>query len=163
MDNTGGSNGQVVPRVPQWLHNHVYVVSIKRFVNTVTGQLLDKEQFSDRIGPVSVKKNGQTDVYDPTRFFFASRRGHIADVLTFRPGQGLIVRERGLSALNVYRPPRTPSMDGDAGTVAPWLALGEHIIPDAAARQHHLRYFAHLIQHPEQKVNHGLLLLSIEQ
>jgi Family of unknown function (DUF5906) len=162
MDTTGRSKDQAgtSPKIPAWLRHHVYVVSIKRFVNIQTGQLLDKEQFSDRIGPIAIKKD---EFCDPTRLFFLGRRGQIADILTFRPGQPLLVRERGLSALNVYRPPRTPSMDGNTGTVAPWLELGEHVIPDPAARHHHLCYFAHLIQHPEEKVNHGLLLLSTEQ
>jgi Family of unknown function (DUF5906) len=47
--------------------------------------------------------------------------------------------------------------------VTPWLALGEHVIPDPSVRDHHLRYFAHLFQHPTLKINHALLLTGETQ
>ena len=61
---------------------------------------------------------------------------------------------RHATVFNLYRPPTIEH--GDADKAGPWTALVEKIWPDDA--EHIFNWFAHLVQHPDIKINHLLLL-----
>ncbi len=143
-------------RTPPWLRDYVYVLAIKRFVALRTGTMYDKEQFTDRFGYV-----GQSDHrMSAAKHFLHGGLGQKVDRITFRPGKPPLITEHGAQVYNAYRP---PDIQPTHGSVQLWLDLGAHVIPDEAARTHHLRFFAHLIQHPDAKINHGLLCISLVQ
>jgi hypothetical protein len=88
-----------------WLTDFVYVVSVKRFINKVSGVMLDKEQFTDTFGFVKV---GQQSGCAASHFLHRGR-GQKLQHLTFCPGQPPIVCERGMLAFNAYRPTKGQS------------------------------------------------------
>jgi len=42
----------------------------------------------------------------------------------------------------------------------PWLELAEYLITDEGVREHVYDWLAYTVQHPETKINHGLLMIS---
>src|SRR5262249_40157107 len=150
----GSGRGDRAP----WLTEFVYVVDLKRFIHTRTGVMLDKEQFTDTFGYVTLE---QDRVVPASAHFLHGGGGRKLQRVTFRPGAGpFVALDNGVLALNTYRP---PIVQPTHGSVQPWLDLGEHVLPDPAVRQHHLQYCAHLFQHPDTKINHALLLISLIQ
>jgi hypothetical protein len=53
-----------------------------------------------------------------------------------------------------------PAISPTAGNPAPWLALIDRLIPDAAERNHLLDVFAYKLQNPRDKINHAVLLIG---
>ncbi len=60
----------------------------------------------------------------------------------------------GCTCFNLYRPPELKH--GDASQAGPWLEHLTNVYPDDV--QHITRWLAHRVQHPEQKLNHALVL-----
>jgi len=84
---------------------------------------------------------------------------------TWAPGEALIIEDRlmqvsgwiahpGAQVFNLYRPP--PVLTGDRTQAQPWLELVQRLYPDDA--EHIVRWFAHRLQHPGEKINHALVL-----
>jgi hypothetical protein len=85
--------------------------------------------------------------------------------MTWAPGYPVIINDKyvveggwlereGATTLNLYRPPTIRL--GDAGKAGRWLDLVRKVFPDD--HEHLIRYFAQRRQHPETKINHGLVL-----
>src|SRR6266516_7845905 len=88
------------------------------------------------------------------------------EMMTWAPGLPLQIPDRlisnggwierkGVSCFNLYRPPRIAL--GDATKAGPWL---DHIrrIYNADDSAHSIRWLAHRVQRPGEKINHGLVL-----
>ena len=65
---------------------------------------------------------------------------------------GWILRE-GFKVFNLYRP---PTIVPKAGPVDPWLGHLRRIYPEEA--EHIIRWLAHRVQRPHEKINHALVL-----
>jgi hypothetical protein len=85
--------------------------------------------------------------------------------MTWAPGQPLVVRDRliseggwidrhGCACFNLYRPPTL--VHGDPRDVQIWLDHVARVYPGEA--DHIVRWLAHRVQRPEEKVNHALVL-----
>jgi hypothetical protein len=73
-------------------------------------------------------------------------------------GAGLIPT-KGANTFNLYRPPMP--IGGDPGKIKPWM---EHGVRMWGEHQDHINnWLAYRVQHPEIKINHGLVLGSPEQ
>lgn len=59
-----------------------------------------------------------------------------------------------VSCLNLYRPSTIEL--GNAAEAGPWIDHLHKVYPDGA--EHITRFLAHRVQHPEQKINHALML-----
>jgi hypothetical protein len=86
------------------------------------------------------------------------------DQITWAPGEPELIKDRvlidgggletqGRSVHNLFRPARVQPKPGD---VTPWLEHVSRIYPDEA--DHIIRWLAHRVQRPEQKINHALVL-----
>ena len=84
---------------------------------------------------------------------------------TWHPGEPQIIEEKvvqgggwinkpGARVFNQYRPPVPQS--GDPDQVRPWLDHVRRIYPDDS--EHIVKWFAHRVQHPGEKLNHALVL-----
>ena len=133
-EQTNASRSRDLP----WLRDFVYVVQVKRFIGKRTGQMLDKEQFTDSWGFVRIE--GRKKPVPASSHFLYGGGGRSVNLLTFQPGADQIVQQPdGRIAFNTYRP---PIVKATSGSVQPWLDIGAHVIPDERVRQHHLQYFA---------------------
>jgi Family of unknown function (DUF5906) len=85
--------------------------------------------------------------------------------MTWAPGLPMLIADRvvaeggwiekpGVMILNLYRPPTL--VHGDATQAGPWIDLVHRVYPDDA--DHIIKYFAHRVQRPHEKINHGLVL-----
>jgi Bifunctional DNA primase/polymerase, N-terminal/Primase C terminal 2 (PriCT-2)/Family of unknown function (DUF5906) len=84
--------------------------------------------------------------------------------ITWAPGEPKIIRDRliseggwiertGVSCFNLYRPPTI--VPGDAAEAGPWLDHVRKVYPDDA--DHIIRWLAHRVQRPQEKINHALV------
>jgi hypothetical protein len=84
--------------------------------------------------------------------------------ITWAPGQPMLIKDRlvsnggwlkrsGCSIFNLYRAPTIMPRTGD---ITLWLELVYRLFPDEADRI--VRWFAHRVQRPDEKVNHALVL-----
>jgi hypothetical protein len=85
--------------------------------------------------------------------------------MTWIPGLPQIIRDKlvsdggwveraDMTVFNLYRPPRAPR--GDPAKAGPWLDHARLIYPDEG--DHIIKWCAHRVQRPGEKINHGLLL-----
>lgn len=85
--------------------------------------------------------------------------------MTWAPGEPPIVADRlvsgggwierpGCHCFNLYRPPAL--VHGWADAAAPWLAHLHRVFPESA--EHIVRWLAHRVQKPGEKLNHALVL-----
>ena len=65
------------------------------------------------------------------------------------------IERKGVSCLNMYRPPPT-LRGGSAGEAVRWVEHVERIFPESA--RHIILWLAHRVQRPDQKINHALVL-----
>jgi Family of unknown function (DUF5906) len=84
--------------------------------------------------------------------------------MTWVPGEPTVVKNRlisdggwierkGCTVFNLYRPPIVIPKAGDA---APWLNHIYKVYPEAG--DHIMKWLAHRVQHPNDKINHALVL-----
>jgi hypothetical protein len=87
--------------------------------------------------------------------------------VTWAPGEDMVVRNRliseggwikrrRVSCFNLYRPPVLGR--GDRRKAGRWLRHVLRIYPDKAEAWHIIRWLAHRVQHPAEKINHALVL-----
>jgi Family of unknown function (DUF5906) len=85
--------------------------------------------------------------------------------MTWAPGEPDIIEDkvvanggwierRGVAVFNLYKPPTL--VHGDARKAGPWVKHVRRIYGRDAL--HIIRYLAHRVQRPHQKINHGLIL-----
>ena len=85
--------------------------------------------------------------------------------MTWAPGQPMLIEDRllvdggwidreGVASFNLYREPML--QHGNADDVDPWLTHVNAIYPNDAG--HLIRWFAHRVQYPGDKINHALVL-----
>jgi hypothetical protein len=85
--------------------------------------------------------------------------------MTWAPGMPMLIADRiiadggwvehrGVTVFNLYRPPTI--VHGDAAKAGPWVDHVRNIYPNDA--DHIIRYLAHRVQRPQEKICHGLVL-----
>jgi hypothetical protein len=91
--------------------------------------------------------------------------------MTWAPGEPMLIRNllvshggwierKGVSCFNLYRPPTL--VPGNAAEAGPWLDHVHKVFGDDDGR-HIINWLAQRVQHPEEKINHALVLGSNEQ
>lgn len=75
--------------------------------------------------------------------------------LTYAAGESMLCARDGLVYGNRWMDARPV---GIPGSIAPWMAHLEGLIPEKFERQHLLDVMAHKVQHPNVKINHAVLL-----
>jgi hypothetical protein len=81
-----------------------------------------------------------------------------ADGVTFWPGKPEIVKEDGVTRLNLWR---NPGLVPQVGCVEPFIGHVGHILDgDETAINFVLDFFAHLVQRPDQKMMFALLIIG---
>lgn len=108
---------------------------------------------NEKMKPVLIQANAWLDKYRPV------------EQMTWAPGEPLLIRDRVMSdggwiekdqvsCLNLYRPPMIAG--GDAEKAGPWLEHVRRVYPDDA--DHIIKWCAHRVQKPQEKLNHALVL-----
>ena len=147
-----------------YLPAHTYIFIPCRETWTRTG-------VDARVPPIpALKNNGRPKLLNGKPVLIKATawidRNRAVEQLTWCPGEPMLIANRlvvdggwierkGVTCFNLYRPPRIAL--GNAEQAGPWI---EHVnkvftTEDAA---HCIHWFAHRVQRPQQKINHGLVL-----
>ncbi len=98
-------------------------------------------------------------------------RNSSVEQMSWAPGSPMVIRNRlvsdggwidrpGVTCFNLYRPPMVEP--GDATKAERWLDHVQKVFGEAVAR-HIVRWCAHRVQRPHEKVNHALVIGSRDQ
>ena len=121
----------------------------------------------DQHGHQELDKDGEPKMQRPSGWLSSYRA---VEQMTWCPGEPSVIDGRlvsgggwierpGCKTYNLYKPPR--AVAGDPSLAGPWL---EHVekVYGAEHMEHILRWCAHRIQHPGEKINHGLVLGGLQ-
>jgi hypothetical protein len=112
-----------------------------------------KPMLDDDGKPLRIKASLWLDIHRPVQ------------QMTWAPGEEMIIKDRlcaeggwfdkpNMTCLNLYRPPKIEL--GDARKAKPWLDHVRKIYPNDA--DHIIKFLAHRVQRPGDKINHALFL-----
>lgn len=110
-------------------------------------------------------EEGNPTWWKPAPWLDQNRR---VDMMTWIPGEdellvdqlvieGGRIEKRGMKTYNLYRPPQLGAKAGDPTKAGPWQELLLALFDDGDV-EHLIRWFAHRVQRPAEKLNHGLVL-----
>ena len=146
------------------LPNHTYIFTPTGAFWNMTGvnACLPRVPVLDAKGKPVLEKNGEPKTIPATVFLDRKKPTHH---LTWAPGHpmkiedqlvvdGAWLERKGVVTFNFYRP---PTMEwGEADKAKRWLDHVRKVYPND--HRHIVPYLAHRVQHPEEKINHGLVL-----
>ena len=130
-----------------------------RFMHVPTREMWPATSVDGRLtGPLDAKGK-------PTRASAWLDQNRSVEQITWAPGLGEVIEDKviqdggwidepGNKCFNLYQPPIIEH--GDPDKAGPWVDHVRTVYPDEA--DHLLDWFAHRVQHPQIKINHGLVL-----
>ena len=144
------------------LHRHwAYVVSDDGYFNLDDRTEVSRAAFNALYAGLSCRsRHGKNPVASASKWFDEwrhERGGKALSAITYAPGLLALVERDGDVLGNRWQDARTPLVAG-AGSAGMWLAHLEALLPEAAEREALLDVLAFKLQHPDVKVNHGVLL-----
>lgn len=125
---------------------NTYVVSLGQFYDPEKDQFLKPELFQNAFSHLNeeVKIDALTN-----------SKCKKVDKIEYAPGMPERFNKGRTSYINTYINDTNVGIPGDAG---PWLELFEVLGWGGAKRDHVMDFLAYTIQHPEEKINHAIIL-----
>jgi hypothetical protein len=141
------------------------------YIFAPTGELWPASSVNSRLAPVAMVNRAGDPMLDKdgrpvTQKANAWLDENLAvEQMTWAPGLPQVIEDRlvsdggwmpkpGFNVFNLYRPPL--SIEGDPTKAQPWLEHVRTVYPDDA--NHLIRWFAHRVQRPQEKINHAIVL-----
>lgn len=127
----------------------VFVVKGRSYLHLTSGEKLDPEEFSDGIAAFVGKAPHSQMMLSRTtpKVMHRDYRAGVAQLILPEPD--------GTVSVNLWqRGGVTPA----AGDYQPILDFFARFLPDTLSREHVLKYLAHLVQHPGEKIEHGIIV-----
>ena len=129
------------------------------YIYVPTRELWPAASINSRIPPIDV---GAEKPIKPSNWLDQNRA---VEQMTWAPGMPMVIKDRlvsgggwieraGCRTFNLYAPPA--HFKGDPGAAGRWLEHLRCVFP--AETDHLVRWFAHRVQRPGEKLNHALLL-----
>ena len=144
---------------------HVYIFTPCReiWVGASINARLSRMRVLDQYGQPLLDKNGNVITISATRWLDRNRP---VEQMTWCPGLPMLIPNRlvvaggwierpEVSTFNLFRPPRLAL--GDADQAEPWLNHIRKVYGEDDVA-HILRWLAHRVQRPAEKINHALVL-----
>ncbi len=152
------------------LHDFRAFMEMHTYIFTPSGAMWPASSVNSRIPPVPIfKKDGEPlldkDGNQKKIQAAAWLDKHCpVETMTWAPGEPMLIPDRlisdgglisrkGVTCFNLYRSPLIIPCNGDARR---WLEHVDKVFPGDA--EHIVKWLAHRVQHPEQKINHALIL-----
>lgn len=134
------------------------------FIFAPTRQLWPGSSVNARIPPLKVGTDANGDPIHIKASAWLAKRQPV-EQMTWHPGEPMLIKDRliaeggfiehtGATVFNLYRAPTLAP--GDPRQAARWLAHVRRVYPDDA--EHILKWLAHRVQRPTEKLNHALVL-----
>ena len=146
--------------IPDIQLDWVYLTKHKVFHNVRTQEVLDHQGFNAHwASDPSYTLSGPACA---TNAILTDDNTSLAYEYGYQPnGPAMIVEARGQRRLNIWT---GFALEPDYVTEPTvWLALGDYLIKDKGILNHIYDWLAYLVQYPEKKINHGMLLISNTQ
>jgi hypothetical protein len=141
------------------------------YIFTPSGAMWPASSVNARIPPIPlVDKNGKPllDAAGKQKKTSAAAwldKHRPVETMTWAPGEPMLIPDRlisdggwisrkGITCFNLYRPPLIIPRNG--AEARPWLDHADRVFPGDA--EHIVKWLAHRVQHPEQKINYALIL-----
>src|SRR5262249_2973072 len=151
-------NGHSTGDLAVQINDFVAYMPMHNYIFTPTRETWPASSVNARIPPVQ-----EGDKTIPASQWLDKNRP--VEQMTWCPGEPMLIKDRliseggwierrGCTTFNLYRPPTL--VCGYAGEPTPWLNHLRRIYPNEA--DHILRWLAHRVQHPREKINHALVL-----
>lgn len=142
-----------------------------RYIFTPTGEFWPAGSVNSQIAPIPLlDSRGDVLVDDKGKAKTISASAWLdqnkpVEQMTWAPGEPQVVsdrlisdggwmRRRGCNVFNLYRPPEV--VHGNAARAGKWVEHVQTVYPDDA--DHIIKWLAHRVQRPEQKINHALVM-----
>jgi Family of unknown function (DUF5906) len=156
------------------LDHFVAYMQSKGYIYVPTGDFWPADRVNARLPPVPKidsdrqpvldKKTGEQETIQPSAWL---ARHAPVEQITWAPGlpqyiddrlvrDGGWIEHKGVTVLNLYRPQKP--LQGDPTKAAPWIEHVRYVYPDDA--DHTIKWLAHRVRRPDQKINHCLLLIG---
>ena len=158
------ARGVTIDDFAAYMPMHVYIFKPSReiWVGASVNARLPRMPLLDQYGQPLLDKNGKIIRISPTTWLDRNRP---VEQMTWCPGLPMLIADRLVVAggwieradvtnFNLYRPPRLKL--GEATQVEPWLNHVNEIYSEDAT--HIVRWLAHRVQRPAEKINHALVL-----
>ena len=154
-DENPAAEGVTLENFHAYMPLHSYIFAPSR-------EMWPVSSVNSRLPPVTVTENGKEKTVTAAAWL---DRNSPVEQMTWAPGKPMIIADRLVSeggwiernkvkCFNLYRPPTI--QHGDPNQAGLWLNLVEQIFPNDFA--HIIAWLAHRVQHPEEKINHALVL-----
>jgi Family of unknown function (DUF5906) len=149
---------------------HSYM-PMHQYLFAATGEMWPASSVNARVAPVGLVDGAGNPVlnedgkqkYVPASVWIDKNKP--VEQMTWYPGHPKIIRDRlimaggfidrvGVSIYNQYREPTL--RHGDPDKAGPWLDHVRKVYPDNA--DHLIKWMAHRVQRPEEKINHAIVL-----
>lgn len=145
------------------MHNYIYAPGRAHWPGASVNSRLPPVKLTDANGQPVLDEKGKQVVVSPTAWLDKHKP---VEQMTWAPGLPLVIEDRlildggwtrkiGATVFNLYRP-ADPLPGGDASKAGKWVEHVRFVYPDEA--DHIIMWLAHRVQHPEEKINHALLL-----
>jgi hypothetical protein len=153
-----GDAGGAVGKGVKIDHFRAYM-PLHSYIFTPIGEMWPASSVNARLPPVKV---GNSNAMPASKWLDKNRP---VEQMTWAPGEPMLIPDRlvansgwidhgGATCFNLYRPP-VPQSGGEANKAGPWLDHIRKVFPDDA--EHVIKWFAHRVQRPHEKINHALV------
>ncbi len=170
MSKTGSQMNNATPKGVDLADFRAYMPQ-HNYIFTPSGEMWPASSVNARIPPIALTgRNGEPIIGDnnkPKKMTAAQwlDQNQPVEQLTWAPGEPQIVPDRlisdggwierrGCYVFNQYRPP--VNIAGNPAQANRWIAHVRKVYPDDA--EHIIRWLAHRVQRPAEKINHALVL-----
>lgn len=148
------------------MHNYIYTPSREPWPATSVNARLRPMPLLDAHGSPVLGRDGNPKEIKASTWLDQNRS---VEQMTWAPGLPMLIADRlisdggwierpGVTSFNLYRPPAI--IPGNAAEAGPWLDLMRKIYPDDA--DHMVKWLAHRVQKPQEKINHALVLIGAQ-
>jgi hypothetical protein len=144
------------------MHNYIFAPTREMWPASSVNARIPPVPLLDANGRQVLNKDGEPKHIPGSAWL---DRNKPVEQMTWAPGQPMIIQDqliatggfiehKGVNIFNQYRPPTL--QHGDPGKAGPWLDHIRKIYPDDA--DHLIRWLAHRVQRPHEKINHAIVL-----
>lgn len=144
------------------MHNYIFAKTGEVWPASSVNSQLDPVPLLNRAGEAVTDKDGKPVMQKAAAWLDKNSPAH---QMTWAPGLPQLIRDRlvsdggwrdepGFNVFNLYRP--ALPIEGDPAKAQPWLEHVRRVYPDDAG--HLVRWLAHRVQRPQEKVNHAIVL-----
>jgi hypothetical protein len=144
------------------MHSYIFMPSREMWPAASVNARIFPVPLFDKAGNPSLNKDGAQKTISASVWL---DRHKPVEQMTWAPGEPMLIRNRLISdgrwidrksttCFNLYRPPAVEP--GNAAEAGPWLAHADSVFSDQA--NHVIKWLAHRVQRPQEKINHALVL-----